>query len=64
MFYKASDKGLEDKLAKVTAKSTRFGEIFDITRDQFGGLRERLADKDAVGRSIVSDSCATFVLSV
>lgn len=59
-FYKVSEADLKGKLAKIMAKSTRLEESFDGTRTPVLDLREKLAPKDAVVRSIVQDSCVTL----
>lgn len=56
-FHKAHEEGLNVVLAKGTAECTRLGELFDSTGAQLVVLREKLAAKDAVVKSIVENIC-------
>lgn len=57
--YDASEENLKGELEKTMAERTRLKELFNSRRAQVARLREKLAPKHAVRKSIVEDSCIT-----
>lgn len=52
-FYKPGEECLENELAKATAESTCFDELFDSMRAQTADLRKKLTAKQAVFNPII-----------
>lgn len=59
-FYDSSEEGLTSDLAKATAESVLLGKHFNSTHAQVVDMREKLAEKDGVVKSLLQGSCATL----